>query len=164
MTSPSLSAAPSQSFLWRILSWTHLLLFSLGLSLLLLVVISVIGSQSGLQGGRNHRVCGQGRGENQGSDWCRGTAVRATARTSLRSTRDSDLSEMRAVVGILVKTRRPHGQAAAGHVTCYCAWVLWSYHLTHSASVYACAMLGNNSAYPLGLCEAECHCVCKSPA
>ncbi|EDL12535.1 mCG21504, isoform CRA_a, partial [Mus musculus] len=39
-------AAPSQSFLWRILSWTHLLLFSLGLSLLLLVVVSVIGSQN----------------------------------------------------------------------------------------------------------------------
>ncbi|EDM04982.1 macrophage galactose N-acetyl-galactosamine specific lectin 1, isoform CRA_b [Rattus norvegicus] len=42
--------APPQSFLCNILSWTHLLLFSLGLSLLLLVVISVIGSQSGLQG------------------------------------------------------------------------------------------------------------------
>lgn len=38
--------APPQSFLWNILSWTHLLLFSLGLSLLLLVVVSVIGSQN----------------------------------------------------------------------------------------------------------------------
>lgn len=38
--------APSQSFLWNILSWTHLLLFSLGLSLLLLVAVSVIGSQN----------------------------------------------------------------------------------------------------------------------
>ncbi|XP_031209891.1 C-type lectin domain family 10 member A-like [Mastomys coucha] len=43
-------AAPPQFSLWNILSWTHLLLFSLGLSLLLLVVVSVIGSQSGLQG------------------------------------------------------------------------------------------------------------------
>ncbi|XP_028617286.1 C-type lectin domain family 10 member A-like isoform X1 [Grammomys surdaster] len=39
-------AALPQSFLCNILSWTHLLLFSLGLSLLLLVVVSVIGSQS----------------------------------------------------------------------------------------------------------------------
>lgn len=50
LTPPSLSAAPPKSFLWNILSWTHLLLVSLGLSLLLLVVVSVIGSQSGLQG------------------------------------------------------------------------------------------------------------------
>lgn len=46
MESPKFALIPSQSFLWRILSWTHLLLFSLGLSLLLLVVISVIGSQN----------------------------------------------------------------------------------------------------------------------
>ncbi|XP_029339791.1 C-type lectin domain family 10 member A-like isoform X1 [Mus caroli] len=47
MESPKFAlTVPSQSFLWRILSWTHLLLFSLGLSLLLLVVISVIGSQN----------------------------------------------------------------------------------------------------------------------
>ncbi|CAO2643901.1 C-type lectin domain family 10 member A [Lemmus lemmus] len=39
-------AAPPQSFLWNVFSWTHLLLFSLGLSFLLLVVISVIGSQN----------------------------------------------------------------------------------------------------------------------
>ncbi|XP_052051787.1 C-type lectin domain family 10 member A-like isoform X4 [Apodemus sylvaticus] len=39
-------AAPPQCSLWNILSWTHLLLFSLGLSLLLLVVVSVIGSQN----------------------------------------------------------------------------------------------------------------------
>ncbi|XP_052051791.1 C-type lectin domain family 10 member A isoform X2 [Apodemus sylvaticus] len=38
--------APPQCSLWNILSWTHLLLFSLGLSLLLLVVVSVIGSQN----------------------------------------------------------------------------------------------------------------------
>ncbi|GAB1296342.1 C-type lectin domain family 10 member A [Apodemus speciosus] len=38
--------APPQCMLWNILSWTHLLLFSLGLSLLLLVVVSVIGSQN----------------------------------------------------------------------------------------------------------------------
>uniref|UniRef100_A0A8C8TJE7 C-type lectin domain-containing protein n=1 Tax=Peromyscus maniculatus bairdii TaxID=230844 RepID=A0A8C8TJE7_PERMB len=39
-------AAPPKSFLWNIFSWTHLLLFSLGLGFLLLVVISVIGSQN----------------------------------------------------------------------------------------------------------------------
>ncbi|EDM04980.1 rCG34379, partial [Rattus norvegicus] len=43
----ALIAPPPQSFLCNILSWTHLLLFSLGLSLLLLVVVSVIGSQRG---------------------------------------------------------------------------------------------------------------------
>lgn len=50
LTPPSLSAAPPKSLLCNILSWTHLLLLSLGLGLLLLVVVSVIGSQSGLQG------------------------------------------------------------------------------------------------------------------
>lgn len=39
-------AAPPQSFLWNIFSWTRLLLFSLVLGLLLLVVVSVIGSQN----------------------------------------------------------------------------------------------------------------------
>lgn len=39
-------AAPPQSFLWNVFSWTHLLLFSLGLGFLLLVVVSVIGSQN----------------------------------------------------------------------------------------------------------------------
>ncbi|XP_051037548.1 C-type lectin domain family 10 member A-like [Phodopus roborovskii] len=39
-------AAASHAFLWSIFSWTHLLLFSLGLGLLLLVVVSVIGSQN----------------------------------------------------------------------------------------------------------------------
>ncbi|XP_036053407.1 C-type lectin domain family 10 member A-like [Onychomys torridus] len=40
------TAAAHKSFLWNIFSWTHLLLFSLGLGFLLLVVISVIGSQN----------------------------------------------------------------------------------------------------------------------
>ncbi|EGV93921.1 Macrophage asialoglycoprotein-binding protein [Cricetulus griseus] len=40
------AAAPPKSFLWDIFSWTRLLLFSLGLGLLLLVVVSVIGSQN----------------------------------------------------------------------------------------------------------------------
>ncbi|XP_059127039.1 C-type lectin domain family 10 member A-like [Peromyscus eremicus] len=39
-------AAPPKSFLRNIFSWTGLLLFSLGLGFLLLVVISVIGSQN----------------------------------------------------------------------------------------------------------------------
>ncbi|XP_034363690.1 C-type lectin domain family 10 member A-like isoform X1 [Arvicanthis niloticus] len=39
-------AAPPKSLLCNILSWTHLLLLSLGLGLLLLVVVSVIGSQN----------------------------------------------------------------------------------------------------------------------
>ncbi|XP_038184162.1 C-type lectin domain family 10 member A-like [Arvicola amphibius] len=37
---------PPQSFLCNVFSWTHLLLFSLGLGFLLLVVVSVIGSQN----------------------------------------------------------------------------------------------------------------------
>ncbi|XP_052612720.1 C-type lectin domain family 10 member A-like [Peromyscus californicus insignis] len=40
------TAAPPKSFLRNIFSWTGLLLFSLGLGFLLLVVISVIGSQN----------------------------------------------------------------------------------------------------------------------
>lgn len=44
--SPKFALTPPQSLLWNIFSWTRLLLFSLGLSLLLLVVVSVIGSQN----------------------------------------------------------------------------------------------------------------------
>ncbi|KAL1779956.1 C-type lectin domain family 10 member A-like [Sigmodon hispidus] len=64
--------APPKSFLWNIFSWTHLLLFSLGLGFLLLVVVSVIGSQSGCpQAGREEESQGCGGQGEWGRDGCK---------------------------------------------------------------------------------------------